>query len=306
MTSTLCPSCRSSDLAVLLEYGSLRVLTCHACGLGFQPAPAVVEFDQAEAHYGERNLAHRRALDHELMEIARERRDWASAYLPDRVRLLEVGGGTGEFCSAAREIGWDVTLVELSAPFVAEVKQRYGIEAVRELVRPGLFPDASFDAIALFHVIEHLPNPDEMLSALLPMLSSSGRLLLILPNVRGFTDRLMGRFAGSLRQPDHLYHHTPATLTSLLERRGFEVVDLRTVEPPHHVFTSLYGCAGLVRRTLGRRKKTATASASKAGGGARLPFRVARVLSPLTAPYRRWVQANNGGHEIVCVARRRV
>jgi SAM-dependent methyltransferase len=300
-----CPGCGSENLGVLIHEGSLRVLGCRECGLGFQPTPSLAEFAQAEACYGQRNLAHRRALGDELMAIARERRDWARAYLPDKIRLLEVGGATGEFCAVGREVGWDVTLLELSAPFVAEAKRRHGLDAVRELIRPGLFPDGSFDAIALFHVLEHLPRPDEMLRALGPMLSSSGRLLLAIPNLRGRTDRLMGRFANSLRQPDHLYHHTPTTLEALLKKHDFDVVDLRTVEAPHHIFTSLYGLAGHARRGL-RQHTSATASVApvRAGRLARLPFRLGHVLAPLTAPYRRWLQSRGTGHEILCVARR--
>ena len=306
MMANHCPGCGSEKLRVLIDEGSLRVLGCRACGLGFQPTPSVAEFAQAESCYGQRNLAHRRALGDELMAIARERREWARAYLPDRVRLLEVGGATGEFCAVGREIGWDVTLVELSAPFVEEAKLRYGIEPVRELVRPGLFPGASFEAIALFHVLEHLPHPDEMLSALAPMLSPFGRLLLALPNLRGQTDRLMGRYANSLRQPDHLYHHSPATLASLLTKHGFEVVDLQTLEAPHHLFTSLYGLAGHARRAMRRQAATAAPDGPvRAGRLARIPFRLGHALAPLTAPYRRWLRARGAGHEILCVARRR-
>jgi hypothetical protein len=144
-----------------------------------------------------------------------------------------------------------------------------------------------------------------MLQALAPMLTSSGRLLLALPNLRGRTDRLMGRYANSLRQPDHLYHYSPSTLASLLLGNGFEIVDLRTVEPPHHLFTSVYGLAGHARRAMHRGKPTVSSDDHvQAGRLARVPFRLGHTLAPITAAYRRWLTRSGAGHEILCVARR--
>jgi SAM-dependent methyltransferase len=300
-----CPQCDSAATAVLLETGGLKIERCRSCGLGFQPVPALVEFEQAASCYGAANLAHRRAVQPQLLAEARSRLRWARRFAPSSPRLLEIGGATGEFCAVARDDGWEVTLVELSAVFADEARLRYGLEARREPVRRQSFPAESFDVIALFHVLEHLPRPAELLEAITPMMRPGGCLLVVVPNLRGRTDRFFGRWASSLRQPDHVYHHTPSTLRSLLERHGFTAAELLTREPRHHLFTSLFSLAGIVRRRYRARLPHAPqGQPMQAGRLARLPFTLARLAAPLTAPYRHAVEAFGSGHEIWCVARR--
>jgi len=281
---------------------------CATCGLVFQQTPALVEFAQAESCYAERNLAHRRELRPELLAQARRRLQWLRRYVSAGARVLEVGGATGEFAFEATRLGWHVTLLELSAPFVAEARAVYGLDARRELLTAESFPPGTFDGIVLFHLLEHLPRPGDFLDSAWRLLRPRGILALIVPNLDSITDRIFRRWATSLRMPDHLFHFNAATLRRLLNSHGYEVIDLVTAEPPHHLWTSTYALGGLVRRAYSGSRGSGSSpmdQVSERVSLARLPFTLARLTAPLTWFYRRWADATGRGHEVLCVARRR-
>jgi SAM-dependent methyltransferase len=86
-----------------------------------------------------------------------------------------------------------------------------------------------FDVIVAGDVLEHLPRPEDLLSALKPLLKPDGRLLVSLPNVANVTVRaslLLGRFPYADRgilDRTHLRFYTRASARRLLGESGFGV-----------------------------------------------------------------------------------
>jgi SAM-dependent methyltransferase len=101
---------------------------------------------------------------------------------PSAMRILEVGFGQGSFLSFCREQGWDVSGTEASEPLVAAAR-KHGF-AVNHAQNLGAFPDAAFDLIAGFDVIEHVPQAEMLafLSMLRRKLKPGGTILLRFPN----------------------------------------------------------------------------------------------------------------------------
>jgi SAM-dependent methyltransferase len=86
-----------------------------------------------------------------------------------------------------------------------------------------------FDVIVAGDVLEHLPRPGDLLSALKPLLKSDGTLLVSLPNVANVTVRaalLAGRFPYADRgilDRTHLRFYTRAGARALLDQAGFRI-----------------------------------------------------------------------------------
>ena len=84
----------------------------------------------------------------------------------------------------------------------------------------ALRPARRFDAIILFHVLEHLSAPCEVLQHCEQALKPGGTLIVAVPNARSWQARIFGPTWFHLDVPRHLYHFSPASLSRALERVG--------------------------------------------------------------------------------------
>jgi 2-polyprenyl-3-methyl-5-hydroxy-6-metoxy-1,4-benzoquinol methylase len=97
-------------------------------------------------------------------------------------KVLEVGFGQGSFLAFCREQGWEVAGTEASEPLVAAgLKQGFVVKKAQDMRE---LPDAAFDLIAGFDVIEHVPQAEMLafLGALRRKLKPGGTILLRFPN----------------------------------------------------------------------------------------------------------------------------
>ena len=159
-------------------------------------------------------------------------------------RLLDIGCGRGDFILAARRRGWDVVGVEQSQNPVMDMRAQLALtvltpEALAET------PDASFDAVTLWHVLEHLPEPRTQLAQIHRLLRPGGQLVIEVPNYGGWHGRF-GRAAWHhLDVPRHLLHFDRTSLGRLLSVSGFEEVRWETLSIEYDIF-------GFVQTVLNR------------------------------------------------------
>jgi len=131
-------------------------------------------------------------------------------------RLTEVGPALGTFAWLARSSGFDVTGIEMDARCCEHLRDVVGVNAVNSAQPEAIFPTLPpSDAIAMWHVLEHLVDPFETLTAAAANLKSGGALLIATPNPEALGFRLMGSSWPHLDAPRHL-HLFP--LEALVER----------------------------------------------------------------------------------------
>ena len=148
---------------------------------------------------------------------------------PKPMDVLELGCGTGQFLALANARGHRAVGLDFSAEAVAAARSR-GVAAfcggLDDL--PQLLPaDVRFDAVALFHLIEHVENPAEMLAGLTRWLRPDARILISCPGPRRFTRLIDDQQAGASDfwdyPPQHVARWTLPALRALLERAGWHV-----------------------------------------------------------------------------------
>jgi 2-polyprenyl-3-methyl-5-hydroxy-6-metoxy-1,4-benzoquinol methylase len=195
-----------------------------------------------ESHYydlirkGQRAAGIRR-----IMEGSDSERSWLQATLYADVlavlkehigsaasRVIDIGCGTGEFILFMKQKGWDATGLELSAEAV-EIARKMGLDVHNESVE-AFQPKAEhrFDAVTMFHVLEHIPDPVGFLGRVKGLLSEDGMVVIQVPN--DFSElQLIARERLQCRKwwiavPDHINYFDFKSLNALLARLGFEVV----------------------------------------------------------------------------------
>lgn len=120
------------------------------------------------------------------------------ALMPELVRVLDVGCGTGSVTAVANGgKGNDVLAIEPDADRSAVARER-GIEVFCGFLDEEFIArKGPFDVIVFSDVLEHLPSPDAMLKLAISGLRPGGIILASVPNVAHWSVRLnllFGRF----------------------------------------------------------------------------------------------------------------
>lgn len=138
-------------------------------------------------------------------------------------RIFDIGTAGGSFLAAARARGWDVDGCEPNRWLVDWGKRTYGLD-----IRPGPLtdhnpPEASYDVVTLWDVIEHVPSPSDVIERAKRLVKPGGLLVLTFPDVESPSARLLGRF-WPFYSSVHLFYFSKRTMGRLLGQRDFEVV----------------------------------------------------------------------------------
>lgn len=151
--------------------------------------------------------------------------------------LLEIGCGHGEVLREARNRGFTVTGIEISAHAAAMANRVLGTPAVTAgaIETVALAPD-QFGAILAADVIEHVRDPEGWLLRIHELLAPGGALLLITPSLDSWTRRLL-RSRWMEYKVEHLYYFSAQAIRRLLERCGFDHI---RVSPSRKVLTIDY------------------------------------------------------------------
>jgi SAM-dependent methyltransferase len=147
------------------------------------------------------------------------------------LRLVDAGAGRGRFVAAALARGYDALGVEPSLREVDPGLPMLGVPLGEADIAPG-----SVDAVTLWHVLEHLPDPAAALAVLHEWLGVGGVLLVGVPNLASWQARLGGGRWYHLDLPRHRVHFTVSGVSSLLRSSGFEVVSVTHVLAEHNPF----------------------------------------------------------------------
>jgi SAM-dependent methyltransferase len=256
---TRTPSLHSGPILDTVE--GYDVIACQTCGFShIDPLPTDEDLRDlytkdyysdekpnylAEAHEDEEWS---RLEDHDKLKIMADN-------LPkDRRRLLDVGSGPGFFVKAALEAGWSAQGVEPS-PHAAGFAKQMGLN-----ITEGFFDKESaaslgkFDALNFRNMLEHVPNPIELVRLASQVLDDDGIICVSVPNDYNPMQQILSK---GLDYPPwwvfpkhHLNYFTFETISGLLESNGLQEI-VRTTSFPMELF-ALMGDNYVGNEVLGR------------------------------------------------------
>jgi 2-polyprenyl-3-methyl-5-hydroxy-6-metoxy-1,4-benzoquinol methylase len=137
-------------------------------------------------------------------------------------RLLDIGAGTGAFAGYMQQRGWEVTGLEPEAA-AREVALKDHHVQLLDMGQLDALPAESYDAITLWHVLEHVHALHPYLDRLRELLSKGGRLFIAVPNYTSYDAAVYGGAWAAYDVPRHLYHFSPDAMERLLAGHGLQL-----------------------------------------------------------------------------------
>ena len=193
-------------------------------------------------------------------------------------RLLEIGPSLGCFSYLAKQSGFETEAIEMDARCSDFLNEVAGIPTVNSSDTCGALKTLRpFDVIAMWHVIEHLPNPWETLEAISERINAGGILVLAAPNPDAFQFHILGHYWPHVDAPRHLMLIPARLLVEKMATMGMTVELITTNDKGgigwnvfgwEYFFSNIcrYPRINRVLRMLGRAVAKMVASAEKREG----------------------------------------
>jgi 2-polyprenyl-3-methyl-5-hydroxy-6-metoxy-1,4-benzoquinol methylase len=150
---------------------------------------------------------------------------------PNKGILLDIGAGTGDFLSVAKENGWQAIGIEPSdkARIIALSKNTRFIENTSQL------EDHTIDVVTMWHVLEHVPDVSKQIKELKRLLKPDGTIVVAVPNFNSFDAKHYQEFWAAYDVPRHLWHFSRLSIEKLFEREKLQLLETRPM-----LFDSFY------------------------------------------------------------------
>jgi 2-polyprenyl-3-methyl-5-hydroxy-6-metoxy-1,4-benzoquinol methylase len=235
---TTCPVCHSGDINPLLTVKDhsvskedFVVWQCGNCSLRFtQDVPdenSIGAYYQSADYISHTNT--NKGLVNQLYQKVRnytlsQKANLVISHTLQQGKILDVGAGVGAFLDTMKRKHWDVVGVEPDEGARQHAKSDFGIE----LNETSLFWDlqpGSFDAITMWHVLEHVHQLHPYIEQLKSLLKPQGKIFIAVPNYQSLDSNIYKLYWAAYDVPRHLYHFTPKAMQALMQQHGMKIVD---------------------------------------------------------------------------------
>jgi SAM-dependent methyltransferase len=169
-----------------------------------------------------------RELERARRRFGRDRDRWRFLPWRGKGRLLDVGCGSGAYMAMMRNLGWKPEGTNVVPEAAAAVRQRFGIPCHAGDLSSQEIPPGSFDAVTLWHVLEHMPDPRSALARARALLVPGGLLGVGVPVYDCAEAEILGDVWLGYEVPRHLVTFSRARLRSFLEECGFQIISLHS------------------------------------------------------------------------------
>lgn len=224
---------RSSGDELLID----QLVQCKQCGLKYLNPRIKSEFiikgysEGTDENFVSQADSRERTFNKQLKYIEK----FMPGKKPNFDKIYDIGTAGGSFLQAAKKRGWEVYGSEPNKWLCQWCKEHYGFEIYPgDLFTSHRFDNEFFEAVTLWDVLEHVPDPTKNLNEIRRILKKDGLLVVNYPDIGSWLSKLMGRKWFFLLSV-HLYYFNRKTIRKILEKNGFEVIKIK----PHFQKLSL-------------------------------------------------------------------
>jgi 2-polyprenyl-3-methyl-5-hydroxy-6-metoxy-1,4-benzoquinol methylase len=210
-----------------------QIKKCNTCG--FKITENIEDEDNIDRYYQSENyISHSNtskgvvnSVYHSVRKymLGRKRRLVEKTTGLRKGEILDVGTGTGFFLNEMNENGWRVIGTEKSSDARDFAKKEFNLD---NLPSESLFrlKEKSFDAITLWHVLEHIHQLNENMATFNRLLKSDGKLIIAVPNNDSSDALHYKQFWAAFDVPRHIWHFAPKQMKLFGEKHGFKLNSL--------------------------------------------------------------------------------
>jgi len=236
-----CPVCHSTAIAHRLtaedhtvSHQQFEIWECAACSLrftqGIPDADSVGDFYQSDNYISHTDTSE--GIVNKLYHFVRKttlKRKLRLVKQTTNVQkgsILDIGAGTGAFVQTMLQARWAVTGLEPDAVTRQRAVALYGLhlQDTRALFQ---LPAASFDAITMWHVLEHVHELHAYAAQVKLLLKEKGKALIAVPNYTSYDAMVYQQYWAAYDVPRHLYHFSPASVKNLLKQHGLQLLAVK-------------------------------------------------------------------------------
>ena len=230
-----CPICEKKDCKILFSArdilysteGRFDVVKCSKCGLiRLNPRPQETDILKFYPLYEYKSygLKKKSLLQRYIETLGISKKCKIVERISNRGNILDIGCGNGIFLRQMAKWGWNVSGIEINKAVVDSIPDRRKLNIKWGKLSDFTFADEYFDAITMWHVLEHLHYTGNTLENIRSILKKDGVLIVCCPDVDSMEAKLFGRYFSGFDVPRHLYDFSPRSLEALLETSGFTII----------------------------------------------------------------------------------
>ncbi|WP_340111360.1 class I SAM-dependent methyltransferase [Maribellus mangrovi] len=218
-----CPVCESTSFShfqtckdYFVSNEEFNIKECNSCG--FKITEGIADEENIGPYYASENYVSHSNTSKGLVNsvyhavrkfmLKQKRKLVEKATNLKTGNLLDLGTGTAFFLSEMQQAGWQVNGIEKSADARSFAKREFGLD-VDDTPQLFRYEANSFDAITLWHVLEHIHQIDENMKAITHALKATGKLVIALPNHTSFDAKHYKEYWAAWDVPRHIWHFSP-------------------------------------------------------------------------------------------------
>ena len=230
-----CPLCKSNAIkkrfACIDNFAtkeSFDIHECEACGFvfthNFPDEKEIDRYYESPAYISHSNTS--KGLVNSVYHLVRKIMLQKKARKVEQLtghksgRLLDYGAGTGHFARIMKSRGWNVAAIEKNGKARELALREFGFE-MQPVEALKAIKDKELDVVTMWHVMEHIQEPDNMWRELHRILADSGIAIIAVPNSASYDALKYKEYWAAYDVPRHLWHFTPDTIAQWGGKHGF-------------------------------------------------------------------------------------
>ena len=236
------------------RYGNVPIYQCQACDLIFtlpKQKRSNVKLLYQNYYKNEIPARFRFGLEYIVRLFRFFRAYKLYTIYPKAKSILDIGSGRGftlyylkKYYHYKEAVGTQLnkTAVEFS-------RKKLGLTIYYKDLLNIDFGKEKFDLITMWHVLEHVTRPEEYIRKIKMLLSRKGKIVIEVPNFNSWTRNLTGKYWLGLDPEYHLTFFTPKTISRLLKKYQFKIIQIHTFSLEYSTFISVQSLVSRITKT---------------------------------------------------------